>query len=119
MADEQTSFYCPVCQMGRLFRLQKGENQINPQFHCMECGFSDETRYLANPNLRFQQGQSKVDEIPLRGESASPFSKYINWFSGLDSSAKKLTVGLAVFVVLGGIGVVIQLADQARNPENY
>jgi len=119
MAVEQTNFFCPVCQQGRLFQWRKGENQINPRFHCAECGHSDETKYLANPNLRSPKAQPITQQTASTGEPISPFSKFIDWFSGLNSSAKKLVVGSAVFVVLGGIGVIIQTVDQARNPENY
>jgi len=86
----------------------------NPQFHCAQCGYSDEVKYLANPYLRSEeaqrnseqgwQGRSVTQEVSLLlglGIFVMPY--VFAWFTlreGYSSWAKKVSFGwLTVFVI--------------------
>lgn len=86
----------------------------NPQFHCAQCGYSDEVKYLANPYLRSEeaqrnseqgwQGRSVTQEVSLLLSLGIFIMPYVfAWFTlreGYSSWARKVSFGwLTVFVI--------------------
>lgn len=143
MAVQQASFYCPVCQQQRLFTAQGGVNQIfyllltlfscglwaivwfiqnvsyTPRFHCSQCGFSDATKYLQNPNLRAQEAQLKAERAALGGGTSSPFSNsFTQWFSALSNGQKVFMVGAGFFVLIIFVGFIGALQSGNRQQSN-
>lgn len=134
MSVQQRSYFCPVCQQQRLFTSHGGVNQVfyllltlfscglwaivwfiqnvsyTPRYYCSQCGYSDATKYLANPALRSQEAQRNAERPPFQ------LSSPLVWFSGLDRLHQIWTI-LGVLFAMGVCVIILGLAVQRLNKQ--
>lgn len=106
----QASFYCPQCERKNLFQRKVILALKNTaRWHCSVCGFSDEKKYLANPNLREQERQEAAYTAiqqayqPARPEFEPPsFSPRVGHFL----SNYKYQLGVCAFAITLGVLII-------------
>lgn len=111
----QASFYCPACNLQRLFT-KHGFNhtphilialfscglwvivwlilyaQFDAKFHCTQCGFSDSYERLANPKMHHSEG--------AENSMSESHSQEQSWWSKLSASQKLFINALPVLLIL-------------------
>lgn len=81
------------------------------RFHCSQCGHSDATQYLANPNLRQQRAQ----QMALVGQQTASFVRsFKTWFGNLSTAWKAVVI--AVPSLLLTLGVLAPIIDKPKRP---
>ncbi|MCW2957034.1 MAG: hypothetical protein JWO69_1903 [Thermoleophilia bacterium] len=136
MSIQQRSYFCPRCQQQRLFTRQ-GMNHTphllasvflcglwlpiwaliaasyNAMFHCSQCGHSDATEYLANPNLRHQRAQHAA----LRAKQETSFvDAFRHWFRNLSNRGKAVAIAAPILLFMWGI--LAPIIDKSNRPSN-
>lgn len=130
MATKQASFHCPQCQQMKLFQAHSMNHvphilasvflcglwlpiwalmamNDNPSWHCSFCGFSDQSKYLANPSLRKREADETVRKARIREQTrinraGSTIQEHIAYF--VSDNKSPITV---LGIVAGAVGILI------------
>lgn len=130
MAIKQASFHCPQCHQMKLFQAHS-MNHVphilasvflcglwlpvwallamgdSPNWHCSFCGFTDQSKYLVDPNLRQRQAVEAAHNAQIREQtrsdrSGSTFQERISYFV-----SDYQTALIAAGVISGLIGAIV------------
>jgi hypothetical protein len=137
MSMQQASFFCPQCQQIRLFQSQPMNHVVHllasvflcglwlpiwillalgdkPMWHCAFCGYHDQQKYLANPQLRVFEAQKAQQDREAKQLRDAAFAEATAGMTFGEKSAYWITENRPTLIAVGAIaaagGVVLMLA---------